>query len=294
MSTGRHHRPRHWLGVAVVVAAVVGLLAASARSTSSAGASSEEVAAADPERIATGSAGWVTLERAHGDGPQPVLLHVPGGGWASVDPSPVGAAFGHDRALARGWTVATVGYPTGADVTAADQAAAVAATLRWARSGEAKAAGLGGPVVAAGHSAGAHLLSLATADTPPADRPDALVLVAGVYDLDGDVLASPLLGQGLASALGCGEGRCPASADLEPRRLVDAHLPATVVVHGRDDRVTPAAGSERYAAALAAAGVPTELRLVDGGRHRGQRTDAAVRGALVDVLDQASATRSRR
>lgn len=296
MSAARHHRHQHWLAVAVVVVAVVGLVAAIAPRSSSAGAAAEPApeVTARTARVSLAGGGWVTLERPEGDGPHPVLLHVPGGGWASLDPTPVRAAFGQDRALDQGWAVATVGYPTGGGVTADDQVAAVGAALRWATGPGAAELGLGGPVVASGHSAGAHLLSLATSRAQPAERPEALVLVAGVYDLADDVRSSPLLGRGLATAFGCRDGSCPAAEHLEPLRAVAGDLPPAVLVHGRADQVTPPAGSERYAAALAAAGVATELQLVDAGRHRRQGTDAAVRLALAQVLAQARDARSSR
>jgi len=298
MPAAARPRVRHWLAVLTVVLAAVGLVAAIGPRRSSAGATpgaAPPVPATSTTSHEVGALGWVSVEAPPGPGPHPVLLHVPGGGWATLDPSPVGRAFGHDQALEQGWAVATVGYPTGPDVTARDQVAAVLAALRWVR-------GLGGPMVASGHSAGAHLLATAVGQAAPADRPDALVLVAGVYDLAGDVRSSPMLVPGLAEGFGCHDGACPGTEDLEPRRAAAADLPPTVLVHGRADHITPAAGSERYAAALVAAGAPVELHLVEAGRHRGHGTDAAARRALADLLaevlgggaDQARDARSNR
>lgn len=245
-----------------------------------------------PGSIAIGEGARVSIDRPEGDGPHPVVLHVPGGGWDAVDASPGREAFGLSAAVEEGWAVVTVRYPTGDDVTAPEQVAAVGRALAWVRTVQDQ--DLDGPVVASAHSAGAHLLALAVAGLDAAARPDHVVLVAGVYDLADDVRASAMLRPGLERVLGCSDAACPAGAELEPIRVVDPSLPPTSLVHGRRDVVTPAAGSVRYAAALKAAGVPTDLHLVDGGAHLGAGTDAEVRRVLADVLGQLRDARSSR
>lgn len=242
--------------------------------------------------IAIGDGARVTVDRPEGEGPHPVVLHVPGGGWQEVEASPGREAFGLSAAVEEGWAVVTVRYPTGGGVTAPDQVAAVARALAWVRDAPDQA--LDGPVVASGHSAGAHLLALAVAQVAPAERPDHLLLVAGVYDLAGDVRASPSLQPGLERVLGCSDAACPGGPAVEPIEAVGPALPPTTLVHGRRDVVTPPDGSVRYAEALSAAGVPADLHLVDGGGHLGAGTDAEVRRVLTDVLDQLRDARSSR
>ena len=280
----------HWWAVLAVALATVGLVSAVAPGGEHAGATERSPDAARP--VSIGSGAWAVVEAPDGPGPHPVLLHVPGGGWQSLDDTPVGTAYGHEDAAQRGWAVVTIGYPTGPDVTAHEQVAAVRAALGWVRGPEGVRLGLGGPVVGTAHSAGAHLLALATLGAGT-ERPDHLVLAAGVYDLAGDVRASPMLRPGLASALGCTELGCT-GGELEPARHVAPDLPPVVLVHGAADRITPAAGSDRYAQALRAAGAAVDLRIVDGGRHRGERTDAAVRQAVLEVIDQLRTARSSR
>jgi acetyl esterase/lipase len=298
MSPEPPNRSHPWAVVVVLVAAVVGLAAVSpqvvqAGAGAQAGAPPAATAGPPSGAVSVGAGGWVAITAPEGEGPHPVLVHVPGGGWASLDDEPFAAAFGHDDARAAGWAVATVGYPVGPGVTAADQVAAVAAALEWLRTSE-SVTGPGAPVVATAHSAGAHLLALATAEVAPVARPDRLVLVAGVYDLAEDVRSSPLLGPGLDQALGCRVDACAGGPELEPIRRVGPDLPPTVLVHGSADRVTPAAASARYADALRAVGVPVGWHLVDGGFHRGEVTDAAVRSVVDDVLAQVRTDRSSR
>lgn len=234
----------------------------------------------------------VELVLPDGPGPFPVLVHVPGGGWTHVDDTDVWHAFGHDAAAEDGWAVVTVRYrPAGGGVTAADQAGDVDAALGWVAAGG-DGRGLGAPMLAMGHSAGAHVLALAVAHQPD-PAPDALVLAAGVYDFAPDVLAAELLQDGVRQALGCTLG-CRPAVSLEPAAWIDGDEPPTTLVHGTADRVTPPAGTERFAAALSEVGVPTEVVRVDGGGHFDGGTDEAVRDAVSGWRDQLLRDRSNR
>ena len=240
----------------------------------------------------------LTLRIPDDPGPHPVLLHVPGGGWTEIDETPVGDAFGHDEAVEAGWALATVRYRTGQDrdpatVSAADQVDDVTAVLTWIRE-SGPGVGLDDTLVAMGHSAGAHLLAVATARAHTGLQADSLVLVAGVYDFADDVRGSPMLVDGLRDAVGCDGDRCSAKARLEPARWADPQDPPVAIVHGTDDTVAPVASAYRYATALRSAGVATSVRIVEGGRHRGTRLDATVRGVLRRAMRQATDERSNR
>lgn len=240
----------------------------------------------------------LTLRIPDGPGPHPVLLHVPGGGWTEIDETPVGAAFGHDEAVEAGWALATARYRTGQErgpiaVSASDQVDDITAMLEWIRE-DGPEHGLDDTLVAMGHSAGAHLLAVATARAHSGLQAESLVLVAGVYDFTLDVRASPLLVDGLRDAVGCDGDRCSARARLEPARWADPQDPPVAIVHGTDDAVAPVASAYRYATALRAAGVTTSVRIVEDARHRGNRLDATVRGVLRRAMRQATDDRSNR
>lgn len=220
-----------------------------------------------------------------GDGPHPVVVHVPGGGWISHDDHEVDRAFGLTDAWEDGWAVVSVRYRVaGQGVGAADQAGDVAAALEWVEGGG-DGRGLAGPVLAMGHSAGAHLLALAVAGGG-APAPEALVLVSGIYDLADDVRGSPMLQGGLRAAFGCAPACPPGAARLQPAAVVDGDEPPTTLVHGTGDEIAPLAGSQRFEQALRAAGVPVRLVAVDGAAHRDGELDEAVRDALSEVRDQ--------
>ena len=55
--------------------------------------------------------------------------------------------------------------------------------------------------------------------------------------------------------------------EASPQTHIAAGDPPFLIVQGTDDQVVPAKQSERFAAALRAAGVPVDLVLVAGGRH---------------------------
>jgi acetyl esterase/lipase len=101
----------------------------------------------------------------------PVLLMVHGGGWRRGDkggPSMVGNKVKHW--VGRGWVLVSINYRLVPQVNPAQQAEDVARALAFAQ-GKARSWG-GDPsrFVLMGHSAGAHLVALVTADGSPAMR----------------------------------------------------------------------------------------------------------------------------
>ena len=121
-------------------------------------------AAHPPETLATGPHERERLDLFHPGGePRGLLVFVHGGYWMR---------FGRESfswvargALARGWAVALPSYPLCPEVSVG------AIVLSVARSVDAAAARVPGPVVVAGHSAGGHVAArLACADVPLAPR----------------------------------------------------------------------------------------------------------------------------
>lgn len=212
----------------------------------------------------------------------PVLLYVHGGGWASGHRSDVPDELGVLELVERGWVVVSAGYrraDPATRVTAMDQADDVVAALEWIHR-SAPELDLGGQVVAMGHSAGAHLVALSAARMPVAGRPDAVLLVSGVYDFGPDVMANPVLGPAAELALGCAPPFCATRSSLEPAAFADAGDPPVVIVHGGRDRIAPLSTATRYGDALDRAGVDVDVHVVARGRHLGDRTGAVARTIL--------------
>ena len=125
------------------------------------------------------------------DGPSPLIVMVPGGGWSSADPT--GLIPLARQLTDAGSTTALITYATTGDGSTFPEAVDdVACAVRWSVQ---QAANQGHPptdVVLLGHSAGGHLASLVTfsgqefgreCPDPPVDI-DGLIGLAGVYDTD--------------------------------------------------------------------------------------------------------------
>ena len=182
----------------------------------------------------------------------------------------------------QGFSVASVEYPRvgmqggGWPGTFRSVCAALRAVLADERLGAV-------PVVAAGHSAGGHLVALAGSEDG-VDGLAGVVALAGVLDLP---LADELdLGGGAARAfMG---GACPArlggewlAADPASRRLrTDA-----VLIDGRDDDVVPIEVSRRYLASRTTGDAPVRLVELPGVEHYGliDPTNGTAFAALVDA-----------
>jgi acetyl esterase/lipase len=129
-----------------------------------------------------------------------------------------------------------------------------------------------GAVTVIGHSAGGHLAAWAAgrhrlpAGAPgvqPRVRPAAVVLQAGVLDLER--AAAQRMGDGAVTGfLGAGPAEEPERyAAADPVRLLPTGADV-LLVHGAGDTTVPPEQSERYAAAATAAGDRVELLVVPG------------------------------
>ena len=238
------------------------------------------------------------------------MVLVPGGGWTTADPSGltglaaslaeagVAAAPTHIRAAQDG-----VVYP----VPVEDVLCAVAAAAE-----EVRAQGFEpDPVAVFGHSSGAHLAALAVLAvddysptcTSPAVEPDALVGVAGPYDIRQiQEYSTALFATGPDDDPGTWEAANPVlRAGLRPEVPV-------LLVHGDADTVVPVDLTSQFADALKDAGHPTTAQVVPGADHMsiftaevsGERIAEWVRtwsGSCVTVppsIDELRAGRERR
>ena len=231
-------------------------------------------------------------------GPRPVVVFIHGGAWASGSrsmwESSEGANFAALRArlLERGWATVSVDYRLTDTARMPAQLHDVKAAVRWVHA-HAGRYGLDRDRIAViGDSAGGHLAQLlgTTRGRPEFEgelgtkngaRSDVVAVVSyyGVTDLRRLVADRVAAGCGRGDAGRTSpEGRLlgvePAARSsaakanaASPIGHVTPQAAPTLMFHGKQDCVVPAAQSERMAGELDAAGVPTELVLVEGARH---------------------------
>nr|WP_276515242.1 alpha/beta hydrolase [Actinomadura coerulea] len=217
----------------------------------------------------------------------PVVLFVHGGGWRRGTRRDFGHEFAgwrpspFERIAEAGFAVASVDYRLSGEARYPAQLHDVRAAVAWLGGHGGEHGFDGSRIVAWGESAGAHLAALAALTGPGIGT---VVGWYGVYDLaampDPD---DP--GSRESRLLGAPVGDVPdLAAEASPIAHVHAGAPPFQLWHGTADRFVPMAQSERMAAALDAAGVPVELRRVEGADHvwRGVPDVAAVFAASLD------------
>ncbi|HLI26498.1 MAG TPA: alpha/beta hydrolase [Chloroflexota bacterium] len=196
--------------------------------------------------------------------PVPVLLFVHGGAWSSGDKSQY-AWLGVQLAQ-QGLLVAVTNYRLSPAVQHPQHAQDVAAATAWLYRHAAEYGGDPQRLYLAGHSAGAHLVSLVALDARYlAAEGISEPIVAGVaafagaaYDLDARYAATPLAPL-LAPAFGSDPARW---AEAAPLRYVKPGAPPFLLVHGLLDAQAPATSAQTFATALQQQGVPTTLYLL--------------------------------
>ncbi|WFE28216.1 prolyl oligopeptidase family serine peptidase [Solwaraspora sp. WMMD791] len=147
-----------------------------------------------------------------------------------------------------------------------------------------------GPVVLVGHSAGAHLSSLAAFGaaefrTPqcrhPRARVDGWVGLSGIYDLT-------LVGEYAWTIMGATAEENP---ELYARAATETYLGGrgkridTLIVHGDADALVPPFIATDFAALLHERGYPVRLESVPGADHLATFQASVVADTLLDFLD---------
>jgi acetyl esterase/lipase len=152
-----------------------------------------------------------------------------------------------------------------------------ATAVRWAADrGEKR------PLVAMGHSAGAHIALMLATDTPYLARAGLdRAALAGAIGLAGPYDFLPLTSRRLVEIFGSADD--PAT---QPITFARAPLPPALLIHGLADRTVLPRNSERLAAAWQAAGTPVDLKLYPGVDH------VDVIAAMADLLRNRAPTRS--
>jgi acetyl esterase/lipase len=233
--------------------------------------------------------------------PYPLLIVIHGGGWRLGDKSDLsrGADVQLDKykalLLDSGYAVASINYRLSGEATFPANIHDAKAAVRYLR---ANAVDLGvdpNRFAVIGDSAGGHLallLGMSSGDaalegtlgtTGVSSAVQTVVSYYGFSDLR--VRTQQLIDQGCGGREGgrdftsegimlgaepdTDKGR-PLAAQASPITYVDAADPPTLLFHGTADCTSPTAQSKTMEAALTAAGVPTELRLIDAGHAQAE------------------------
>lgn len=228
---------------------------------------------------------------------RPTVVVLFGGGYVAGSKADVGgvcaalAARGYN-AVAPDYSLATPTFPTTPQAMR-DAVAAVA----WVRSAG-PAFGLDPKVAIAGFSAGATIgvAAAAASGTPTFIHPDLLASAScdidlavgffGRYDMVWNHAASPLPDwvYTFVGASPGSPGLLPALAAGSAVTFVRPCSPPIALFHGGSDTVVPVQNSQRLAAALANAGVPSELRINPTEGH-GYGTLGGDDGAARFIID---------
>jgi arylformamidase len=205
----------------------------------------------------------------HGEGPFPLHVFIHGGYWQEL--SSQDSQFAATDAVARGMAFAALDYtlaPAASVERIVDECLSIYRHLR----SEAPALGLDpSRVVVSGSSAGAHLAAMLCLRLAPAERPAAVALVSGIYDLE------PLVGTYVNDALGLDR---EAARAVSPARADLTAMPPALVACGANETVEFKRQSREFARALGAAGVRAETLEVAGRNHFDVILDIAGQGPL--------------
>jgi acetyl esterase/lipase len=275
-----------------VAAVLLGALALAACTDTTSGTTAADTAGATalPEHLTTTEEYLPGLAadvyQPPGRSTAPLVVVVPGGGWESADRSGLGPLA--DALADAGLMAVTITYRTGTDearfpVPVQDIACAVSFASTLAMEQEINAR----PLVLIGHSAGAHLAAvvalapaLVRGDCPyPAASPDALIGLAGPYDL-------PAFGNVAWPLLGVTEEEDPDRWEEASALTYAAAKPELPVLlaHGDADELVPLEFSIEFADALEATGHTVRMEILPGAHHA-DLYDSQIASLIVQWID---------
>lgn len=252
-------------GLVVVAAAVVLAAACSSSGSSKDGAPSHRVATTE-YRPGVAADVFLPSPRPHR---APLVVLVPGGGWASADPTGLGPLA--DRLAGAGIAAVTASYRTAQQgvhfpVPAADVECAIDFAVAKVRAAGVEPA----PVMVLGHSAGAHLALLVALTGQrfrgqchyPAVRIDAAIGLAGPYD----IARLPQVAQALFAHSPADDPAAWRAANPLTWVASRPELPV-LLQHGTADTTVLPAFTAAFADRLRAAGHAVQVELVPGADH---------------------------
>lgn len=199
----------------------------------------------------------------------PLIVLVPGGGWATADPTGLVPLANHLAGLGAGVSLTT--HRAGDDdVYFPDQPADVACAVNASAAAVRDAGFSIGEVTVVGHSSGAHLASLialrpeafSSTCSYPLVTADRLVGLAGPYDVSqAGRIAGDLFGPHNTDPANWAEANPVAYADQRPELKV-------LLIHGSADSTVPMAFTDSFAVALNDGGhAVTVIRPAEADHH---------------------------
>lgn len=222
--------------------------------------------------------GDLYLPRGKGEAPRPVVLLLHGGAWRKGDRGKM-AYLG--RVLAgKGYAAFAIDYRLAPGFRHPAQLQDMQQALRWLQQHAGEYRLDMDRLGAWGYSAGGHLVALLAVQPPEPGMPRLRVVIAGGAPADLRIYPDASSVRGF---LGGPLAEKPeAYTAASPLAQVRPGLPAFFLYHGTADELVVASQSENFAKALATAGVPVELRLIEGASHHGAASGA--RRFLPDLL----------
>ncbi|MEF3404783.1 alpha/beta hydrolase [Agromyces sp. CCNWLW203] len=231
------------------------------------------------------------------DEPLPAVVSVHGGSWARGDKANADWRNTCLWLASEGFVAASVNYRLVPDAVFPAAIDDVALAVEWLRDSEqAERFGIDPARIGAfGGSAGGSLAALlGTTGEGPLDTGSRVAAVAelsgpvglGSAELAADAASDWLrgiVGDYLDCVPGASDEQCPQAADASAGSHADPSDPPFFIGHAVAEAV-PLGQSERLAATLAAAGVPTELAVVPGAGHSIGILDAEMRARVAAFL----------
>jgi acetyl esterase/lipase len=235
-----------------------------------------------------------------GNGPYPIAILVHGGGWgrgdkAGSDHPGDGADISpwFDMLTAAKYTWFSINYRLAPKHRWPACFEDVQTAIRWVKAHAADYKGDSRRIALFGHSAGGHLVCLASTRTEADTRVQAVVAFAPVTDFEFPIARKGGLGAGLTALLNRPDEVTPEAKaivdDMSPINHVHAGMPPTLLLNGAADRTVELQQTVNYHNKLRAAGVSTELITIKEGPHAllaWDKLNPRYKAALLGWLDR--------
>jgi acetyl esterase/lipase len=249
----------------------------------------------------------IYLPETPSDKPQPLIVHIHGGGWRGGNKFPCPVA----GMVLKGYVVASVEYRFSQKAVFPAQIQDCQAAIRWLRANSTKYNIDPERVGVVGGSAGGHLSSLVgtsggkKAFAPIGGNVSQSERVQAVCDIFGPADFTTVVQQAEAdknvknifefnspsdpysSLIGTRLDDKPKAQAVSPVHYISKDNPPFLILHGTHDALVPLAQSEQFAAALKAKGVEVWLQKLPGSGHGGAAfTKPAVLQLMQDFFDK--------
>ena len=208
----------------------------------------------------------------------PTFVFVHGGAWHAGDRKRI-AFVRLARSLARdGVAVALVSYRLAPEVTWREMAEDIAKAVKWVSEHIGEYGG-SGVVVLGGHSAGAHLAALVALCEEYGVKVSGLIAWSGVYNITELMLEAG--DKGFKEAF---TGSSEEWREASPIAWASPGDPPTLVLYGSRNPELIVRQSNHLYKALRKAGVPAELKVLEGETHSSEVKQAASKGEAYKVI----------